>query len=224
MLRTALTSVAIAVLGGLSAAWLTGGFEFFTAEGARRHAVEVQPVPAPPAVLLGQGVTGLGLPSLLASPGHVTIVSFIYTRCPGICRALGSSFQQLQEAVSARALHRADGSADYSATHSVRLLSISFDPGSDDLEQLGRYARLWRADPQHWRIATVSDAAQLQRLLKAWQVVVVPDGLGGFEHNAALLVVDEQARLVRIFDDTQGDAALAFARSLLRPAPHSQLL
>ena len=228
MLRTALTSVAIAVLGGLSAAWLTGGFEFFTAEGARRHAVEVQPVPAPPAVLLGQGVTGLGLPSLLASPGHVTIVSFIYTRCPGICRALGSSFQQLQEAVAARALHRADGSTDYSAdystTHSVRLLSISFDPGSDDLEQLGRYARLWRADPQHWRIATVPDAAQLQRLLKAWQVVVVPDGLGGFEHNAALLVVDEQARLVRIFDDTQGDAALAFARSLLRAAQRSQLL
>ena len=55
-------------------------------------------------------------------------------------------------------------------------------------------------------------------------MVVVPDGLGGFEHNAALLVVDEQARLVRIFDDTQGDAALAFARSLLRPAQRSQLL
>ena len=224
MLRTALTSVAIAVMGGLSAAWLTGGFEFFTAEGARRHAVALQPVPAPPATLLGQGVTGLGLPSLLARPGQVTIVSFIYTRCPGICRALGSSFQQLQEAVSAPALHRADGSPDYSANHSVRLLSISFDPGSDDLEQLGRHARLWRADPQLWRIATVPDTAELQRLLKAWQVVVVPDGLGGFEHNAALLVVDEQARLVRIFDDTQGDAALAFARSLLRPAPHNQLL
>lgn len=212
MLRTAMTSLAIAVLGGLSASWLTEGFEVWTAEGARRRAVIEAPVTAPPATLLGTGLTGQSLHGLLASPGRVTLVSFIYTRCPSVCLALGSSFQQLQTAVSGPAMDRADISAD----SGIQLLSISFDPAHDDIDQLGRYASLWRADPRHWSIATVPDAAQLQRLLQAWQVVVIPDALGGYEHNAALLVIDERGRLVRIFDEADSATALAFARLLLR--------
>ncbi len=212
MLRTAMTSLAIAVLGGLSASWLTEGFEVWTAEGARRRAVIEAPITAPPATLLGAGLTGQSLHGLLASPGRVTLVSFIYTRCPSVCLTLGSSFQQLQTAVSGPAMDRADISAD----SGIQLLSISFDPAHDDIDQLGRYASLWRADPRHWRIATVPDAAQLQRLLQAWQVVVIPDALGGYEHNAALLVIDERGRLVRIFDEADSATALAFARLMLR--------
>ena len=212
MLRTAMTSLAIAVLGGLSASWLTEGFEVWTAEGARRRAVIEAPVTAPPATLLGAGLTGQSLHGLLASPGRVSLVSFIYTRCPSVCLTLGSSFQQLQTAVSGPAMDRADISAD----SGIQLLSISFDPAHDDIDQLGRYASVWRADPRHWRIATVPDAAQLQRLLQAWQVVVIPDALGGYEHNAALLVIDERGRLVRIFDEADSATALAFASLLLR--------
>jgi len=212
MLRTAMTSLAIAVLGGLSASWLTEGFEVWTAEGARRRAVIEAPVTAPPATLLGAGLTGQSMHGLLANPGRVSLVSFIYTRCPSVCLTLGSSFQQLQTAVSGPAMDRADISAD----SGIQLLSISFDPAHDDIDQLGRYASLWRADPRHWRIATVPDAAQLQRLLQAWQVVVIPDALGGYEHNAALLVIDERGRLVRIFDEADSATALAFARLLLR--------
>ena len=219
MLRTVLASAAVALLGWLSASWLTEGFDVFTAEGARRRAVATVPVPVPHATLLGTGIEGIkgvkgvndingeSLHSLLAVPGRVTIVSFIYTRCPSVCKALGSSFQQLQAAVSAPALHSG-----------IQLLSISFDPANDDMAQLHRYAMLWRADPRHWHVAAVPDAAQLQALLKAWQVVVVPDGLGGYEHNSALLVVDAGGRLVRIFDDSDSGAALAFARSLLQAA------
>jgi protein SCO1 len=37
-------------------------------------------------------------------------------------------------------------------------------------------------------------------LLKAFGVTVIPDGAGGFVHNAALHVVDRQGRLIAIFD------------------------
>ena len=151
-----------------------------------------------------------GSPGAMGSPGRVTIASFIYTRCPGVCKTLGSSFQQMQAAVSAPTSPGADGVAN----GNVGLLSISFDPANDGIEQLSNYATLWRVDERYWRLATVPDAAELRRLLKAWQVVVIPDGRGGFEHNAALLVIDETGRLVRIFDDTDGETALAFARSL----------
>ena len=205
MLRTALASGVVALLGWFSASWLTEGFEVWTAEGARRRSVLSTPVAAPHALLLGS--TPATLAGVLARPGQVTIASFIYTRCPSVCLALGSSFQQLQQAIESRP-------ADDGLQGRVRLLSISFDPGHDDGLQLDSYASRWRADPRFWRIVTVPDRGQLQRLLDAWQVVVIADGLGGYEHNAALLVIDEQGRLVRIFDDSEGEAALAYASAL----------
>lgn len=203
MLRTGLASVAVVLLGGLSAAWLTQDFQVWTAEGARRLAVMQTPVPAPQATLQGADLTGEDLRAVLsAMPGRVTIASFIYTRCPGVCLALGDSFQQLQQALAAQA----DGR--------VSLLSLSFDPTHDDEGQLLRYAALWHADARYWHMVTVPDQAQLDRLLQAWQVVVIADGRGGYEHNAALLVIDARGRLVRIFDNAEPAAALAFARSL----------
>jgi protein SCO1/2 len=52
-----------------------------------------------------------------------------------------------------------------------------------------------------------------------FQVVVIPDGMGGFEHNAALLVVDGRSRLVRIFD--YADTALAWVRHLVATQTHT---
>lgn len=226
MRRTTLSGWALALLVGLGVAWLTEGFEVWTAEGARRRTVAMVPVMAPAATLLGLGLEGQSLHGLLASPGRVSIVNFTYTRCAGGCMALRSSMQQLQEAVSAPRLHRADGSSiasANSANSAIKLLSISFDPAHDGIDQLERYATRWQADPAFWRLVTVPNLAELQRLLAAWQVVVIADQRGGFEHNAGLLVVDEQGRLVRIFDSTQHRAALDFARSLLR-ARHKGLM
>lgn len=204
MWRTAFVSAVFVALGTASAAWLTEGFEVWTAEGARRLAVSSAPVATPKAELEGPGVTGRDLHELLASARHATIVSFVYTRCNSVCLGLGSGFQQLQRQIAENRLD------------TVRLLSISFDPEHDDAARLQQYALRWGADPGRWRFATVPDGRALRRLLNAFQVVVVPDGLGGFEHNAALLVIDDQGRLVRIFDDTDLDAALAFALTVGR--------
>jgi protein SCO1/2 len=200
MLRTALASLALALLGWQSAAWLTQDFRVWTAEGARRLTVIDRPVHAPAAALAGPQMTGQNLPDWLAGPGRVTVVDFVYTRCATVCSALGSEFQQLQRSIS--------------ADPAVRLLSISFDPAHDDAAQLQQYANRWGADPRTWRVVSVPDAGELKRLLDAFQVVVIPDGLGGYEHNAALLIVDGRGRLVRIFDHTELDAALSYARSI----------
>ncbi len=205
MLRTTIASAALVVLGAASASWLTEGFQVWTAEGARRLAVIAHPVPTPVALLAGPGMAGLDLRQVLTSPNQVTLVSFVYTRCNSVCLSLGSGFQQLQRQIIK---HRLSG---------VRLLSISFDPAHDDATQLQQYAQRWAADARHWRFATVPDRQALQRLLQDFQVVVVPDRQGGFEHNAALLVIDEHGRLVRIFDDTELDAALAHALSIQQP-------
>jgi protein SCO1 len=216
--RTTLASAALASIAWLCASALTQGFQVWTAEGARRLDVAQAPVAAPEALLRGAGMTtDTSLHAALARPGRVTIASFIYTRCATVCLAMGSSFQQLQQVIAAP-------SSTAGAYEGIQLLSISFDPSHDDADQLSRYAALWRADERYWRMTTVPDTAQLQRLLKAWQVVVIDDGLGGYEHNAALLVIDEHGRLVRIFDESEGATALAFARMLQRSSRPGSLV
>jgi protein SCO1 len=197
-----------------SAWWLTRGFAVWTAEGARRLAVAEQPVATPHAVLRGSGVEsaaqrevdGVDLAGLLMRPGRVTLVNFVYTRCASVCLAMGTEFAQLQRVLADSAMPQPN----------VQLLSISFDPLHDDAAALQRAATRWGADPRHWRFASVPDATELQRLLAAFQVTLIADGLGGYEHNAALLVIDENGRLVQIFEVSETDAALAYARWLLQ--------
>jgi protein SCO1/2 len=43
---------------------------------------------------------------------------------------------------------------------------------------------------------------------------VVPSGSGDYEHNAALLVVNRDGRLLRIFDLAQHQLALDYAQHL----------
>ena len=207
MLRTALLCLALALGGYASAAWVTHDFQVWTAEGARRLEVALQPVATPAVTVDGVGVADTALPSLLADGGTVTVVDFVYTRCQTVCLALGTVFQQLQQALTAD-----------DAGGKVKLLSIGFDPAHDDPVALGQYAARMNADPSRWRFVRAADARDTQRLLAAFQVVVVPDGRGDYEHNAALLVVDQQGRLVRVFDYSEQQLALDYARYLARPA------
>ena len=206
MLRTAVLSLLLALCGYAAADWLTHGFQVWTDEGARRLEVALHPVDAPRVAVDGPGVAAPDLPALLAQGGGVTIADFIYTRCQSVCLSLGSSFQQLQAALQA---DRAN----------VRLLSISFDGAHDHPAALRAYAQGLRADPALWRFVRVPDAAQEQALLRRLGVVVVHDGRGDYEHNAALLVFDARGRMVRVFDVAEQQLALDYARHLARSAP-----
>lgn len=201
MWRTALLCAALALGGYASAAWLTHDFQAWTAEGARRLEVALSPVAAPPVLVEGPSTAAQPLPQVVGDGQSVTIVDFVYTRCQTVCLSLGSTFQQLQAALRAE------------PDSKVRLLSVSFDP-RDTSADLQAYAARMRADARHWRFVRGADREQTQALLSAFQVVVVPDGRGDFEHNAALLVVDQQGRLVRIFDIAEQELALNYARHL----------
>ena len=98
----------------------------------------------------------------------------------------------------------------------VRLLSISFDSAHDTPVALQAYAQQLQADPTVWRFVRLPDAVQTQQLLRRFQVVVVPDGRGDYEHNAAFLVLDAQGRMVRVFDLAEQQLALDSARHLAK--------
>lgn len=195
-MRTLLALLCVALAGGSALVLTTDGLRAFTSEDARRLEVSEAPVQLPVLDVLDTD----GRPVSLSDPDRVTLLDFVYTRCETVCRALGSEFQQLQTEIRARGLQ-----------NRVRLLSISFDPEHDTPAELAAYARHQHADGAVWQFAVLAKAADLPRLLGNFGIVVIPDGLGGFEHNAAIHVVDQRGRLVRIMDISNPAAALAEA-------------
>lgn len=206
MARTLFATLLVLLACLVAAYSATGGFQYWTAEGARRMAIARQPLALPAAPLQFADGSHARLDQWLATPGPVTIVGFIYTRCNSLCTILGDEFQQLQTEITARGLQG-----------KVRLLSISFDPRHDTAANLAGYAHRMHADPAIWQLATVSDPAALQGVLERFGIVVIPDGLGGYVHNAALHVVDRQARLAAIEELGAGRQALARALALRAP-------
>ncbi len=190
-------TVLVSVLGIGGLWWSTDGFASFTAEAARRAETLRAPRPLPAVVLEDQDGS---LFSLQDYRGKLVAVEFIYTRCTTICRTLGAAFRQVREHVPQPMLG-----------HQFALLSISFDPAYDDVAHLKSYGQAFGADGRNWRIARIRNAADLKPLLDAFGIVVIPDRLGGFEHNAALHLLDRDGRLAWIADV---DAPVAFAERI----------
>ena len=165
----------------------------FTTEQARRLAVEKSPRDVPPVTLEDQD----GIPFVLGDYGGQRVaVNFIYTQCASTCALLSAGFQRI---------HRA-GSG-------VQLVSISFDP-RDTPERLKEYGAHFGADGTSWRFAAVRDTTEISRLLRAFGVVVIPDGRGDFQHNVAVHLLDAGGRLARVLD---ADASVeAVAREVVR--------
>jgi protein SCO1 len=197
-LKTAVAALIIALVGGAALWQDTDGLRAFTTEGARRLSIIEQPRPVPDARLVdmrGQELT------LADEIGRALVVEFIYTTCPTLCIALGESFAKLQDAI------KAAGLADQ-----VRLVSISFDLARDGPDALKEYAEAHGADGRLWIAVRPENEQALQSLLKVFGVTVIPDGAGGFVHNAALHVIDRQGRLKAIFDIGEEAQALAAVR------------
>jgi protein SCO1 len=195
--RSVVATVLMTVVG-IGALWhSTDGFAAFTAEAARRAEILRAPRSLPAAVLEDQDGRTF---SLQDYRGKLLAVEFIYTRCATICRTLGLAFRQISDRVP-QAMLGSD----------LALLSISFDAARDDRPSLKAYGDAHGADSRHWRIARVRNAADLQQLLDAFGVVVIPDGLGGFEHNAAIHLLGRDGRLALISDI---DEPVRFAESI----------
>ncbi len=148
--------------------------------------------------------------SLAALSGRWLLVDFIYTRCASVCLALGGEFAQLQQQLAAPI-----------AAGRLQLLSISFDPAHDTPAELASWLRRSGDRGDGWLAARPLGAGALGRLEHAFGVTVIPDGFGGYTHNAALHLLDPQGRLVEILDVGTPARAAAAIRQRMRDEPRS---
>lgn len=194
ILRTLLASFVLLVagIGVLTAA--TNGFRAYTTETARRINVREHPLAIPALTLQTASGEYINLEELR---GRWLLVDFIYTRCKTYCSVQGGVFARLQQQLS-----------EPIAADKVKLLSISFDPTHDEPAALSNYQRLYGDHGAGWIAARPPGQAELATLMRVFGVVAVPDGLGGFVHNAAIAVVNPDGKLVAIldWDDSRGAA------------------
>ena len=195
-------AAALACAAGLVAAHAaTDGFRAYTLESARRLQALRAAASLPDLALeLADG----GRARLSALPGRVLLVDFIYTRCETYCTALGSVYAQLQQRLG-----------EAIAAGEVQLVSVTFDRERDGAAELRAYRARHGAQRPGWALGRPESPADVQRWLTAFGVVVIPDKLGGYAHNAAIHVVGPDRKLAAIVDVADLDGAEAAARAIL---------
>ncbi|MEO8803521.1 MAG: SCO family protein [Rudaea sp.] len=202
--RTLLVSLIVLAAGVGVLANATDGWHAFTTETARRIDVRDHPRPVPNLPLQIADGTRSSFGQLR---GRWLLVDFIYTRCLTFCSVQGGEFAQLQRQLTTLI-----------GANKLALLSVSFDPAHDDPPALAAYQRRHRDSGSGWIAARPVDHADLVELMRVFGVVAVPDGLGGFVHNAAIAVVDPDGRLVAILDWDDPQRAARFVTQRL-PSP-----
>ena len=197
-IRSLVATAVIVLLGLMTFAALTSGFKAVTSDGVRRVQLQQEPRALPDLTLVDERGQTLSLANYSAPSPQVTFVTLIYVQCQSICRTSVAGQSWLQHAIQVKGLQ-----------DKVRLLTLSFDPINDTPEIMASHARRMNADAGIWRFATVRNPVDLPTLLKTFDIIVLPDGLGDYSHNAALFLVNEDGRLSRAYDIDRPDLALA---------------
>lgn len=124
--------------------------------------------------------------------GHVTIVSFLFTRCDTICPVTTMRMARLQEKT-------------FDARERIKLASFSVDPAYDTPDRLAEYARRYQADPARWRFVT-GPVEPMRRLVEGpfmnsmTNEGVTPSGAPQISHSGYFLLVDHDAHLRGAYD------------------------
>ena len=189
--------VLAALMGGGLLFQATDGFRAVTTEGARRIDVAENPTLVPDIVL--EGMDGKTV-SLRPIRHETVLVEFIYTSCPVVCQEAAVDFARIKDSLA-------------EAQANVRLISVSFDPVQDTPGAMSEYGAYHGADGTVWTVAR-PDRGDLDRLLNRFGITVIPDEWFGYQHNAAIHLVDGAGRLAAIYDT---DAVKQVIDKVLQP-------
>ena len=163
---------------------------------------------APDGALLGSEGKSLNLRDL--TRGHITVLSFIYTRCaaPKACPYATGVLSQL---------YRASENDDALAKN-LRLVSLSFDPEYDTPQRLAAYSEGVRDEKPgcEWRFATAKSRTELQKILDGYGQAVdkrqnAADPQGPLFHIVRVFLIDREGRIRNIYSSGTLDPRLVIA-------------
>jgi protein SCO1 len=179
----------------------TDGFTAFTAEKARVQQLK-DDKPKFPDVTLEDSMGRKY--SISEFEDKYVFITFLYTSCTTVCPELEYNMKQVYDKLPGGV-----------KGEEIVFLSISFDPERDTPEVLNKYKDHFKSDGETWRMARVPNQAELDSLLKAFGVIVIPDEYGNFAHNSAFYLVDKKGSLIDVMDYKKIDEAAQKVASIL---------
>ncbi|MBN6206532.1 SCO family protein [Ralstonia pickettii] len=199
--RSLAASIIVLLFGILLLFITTDGFQAYTVETARvNKLMEEQPVF--PEVTLEDSKERVY--SFSEFEGKYVLLTFIYTACTDVCPELEMNLSQVYQAIPEQYIGE-----------DIVFMSISFDPTRDDPDTLEKYRSYFGSDGETWRMARITEEAELNNLLDEFGVIVIPDGYGNFQHNSAFYLVDPNGNLTEVMDFTETEAASEMVTSIL---------
>lgn len=164
----------------------TDGFKAFTAEQARTMEL-VKETPLFPNVTLEDSKERVY--QFSEFEGKYVMITFIYTACTDVCPVLEKNLGQVYNQIPKQYIGE-----------DIVFLSVSFDPIRDNTATLEKYRHYFNSDGDTWRMARIPNQTELNRLLDAFGVIVIPDNNGNFAHNSAFYLVNPEGRLIDVMD------------------------
>lgn len=142
--------------------------------------------------------------------GRVTVLSFIYTRCAD-AKACPYATGVLMQ------LHRLSAE-DAAVARNLRLVSLSFDPGSDTPARMAGYAALARSSKPaaEWHFLTTASQEKLAPILEVYDQVVgrkpdPNDPTGPLTHTLRVYLIDRAGNIRNIYSSGTLDPRLVLA-------------
>lgn len=179
----------------------TDGFRAFTEETARLNQLN-ENKPEFPDVTIEDSKGRIY--SFSEFEDQYVLITFLYTACTTVCPQLEMNMAEVYKKIPKKYLGK-----------DITFLSISFDPTRDDPATLDKYKDYFKSDGETWRMARITRKAELDSLLNAFGVVVIPDGFGNFTHNSAFYLVDKNGRLAEVMDYTKTNEAASKVLNIL---------
>lgn len=193
--------VIVLLFGSILFYFGTDGFQAYTAETARTNQL-IEDRPVFPPVNLEDSKERVY--PFTEFHGKYVMITFVYTACSGVCPQLELNLSEVY-----------DGVPEKYIGEDIVFLSISFDPERDDPETLDKYRTYFGSDGETWRMARINNTEELDALLDAFGVIVIPDGEEEFTHNSAFYLVDRDGVLVDVMDYEEVDEATSQVNSIL---------
>lgn len=118
--------------------------------------------------------------------GKVSIVNFIFTRCPTICPKLTAQMSDMVKSTG--------------DVEGLAFVSISVDPENDPPPVLRAYGERHGADFARWRFLTGDQKALEDTVVRGFKMALGRDDTGAIVHAERFVLVDRDARIRGYYD------------------------
>ena len=120
--------------------------------------------------------------------GHVVLLAFVFTTCPGVCPLISKQMSALQERLKHERLFGTR----------ANLVSVTVDPETDTATVLSKYAKSYGADPAGWRFLRETPE-KTQPVLKAYDEWTKLLPKGEIDHPARVYLIDQGGNIREIY-------------------------